>query len=154
MFQFAEMFHPWLFRRLAAPASFSLTASVTNSRSGIPRPAAADFARRKIASGISKVVFMFFYAPIFMGGGQSGQSSVSFLHKLRTAAGRRVRSWGSKGTGPGRIQIPHSLATDGKTLCVADRTNARTPRFNLDGSYLAAGLLRSRSRAARRGSQS
>ena len=47
-----------------------------------------------------------------------------------------MRSWGSKGTGPGRIQIPHSLATDGKTLCVADRTNARTQRFNLDGSYI------------------
>jgi len=35
----------------------SFTASVTNSRSGIPRAAATDLARRKIVSGISKVVF-------------------------------------------------------------------------------------------------
>jgi DNA-binding beta-propeller fold protein YncE len=53
-----------------------------------------------------------------------------------TAAGRRVRSWGSKGTGPGQFQIPHGLATDGKTLYVADRTNARIQLFNLDGSYI------------------
>jgi len=53
----------------------------------------------------------------------------------------------------------HGLATGGKTLYVADRTNARMQRFNLDGSYIGewnhpAGLLRSGSRAARCGSQS
>ena len=94
-----------------------------------------------------------------MGGGQSGQSSVSFLQKPRTAAGRRVRSWGSKGTGPGQFQIPTASLTDGKTLYVADRT---TPAFSTSTwavSYIGewnhpAGLLRSRSRAACCGSQS
>ena len=94
-----------------------------------------------------------------MGGGQSAQSSVSFLQKLRTAAGRRVRSWGSKGTGPGQFQIPTASLTDGKTLYVADRT---TPAFSTSTwavSYIGewnhpAGLLRSRSRAACCGSQS
>ena len=42
---------------LASEASLSLTASVTNSRSGIPRAAATDLARRKTGSGISRVVF-------------------------------------------------------------------------------------------------
>src|SRR5579859_2187569 len=48
----------------AAGAVFNLssTASVTNCRSGMPCSAAFDFARRKIRSGISNVVFM---APIF-----------------------------------------------------------------------------------------
>jgi len=47
-----------------------------------------------------------------------------------------VRSWGSKGTGPGQFQIPTASLTDGKTLYVADRTNARIQRFNLNGSYI------------------
>src|SRR5208283_2585993 len=42
----------------ASDASLSLTASVTNSRKGIPRSAATDLARRKMGSGISNVVFI------------------------------------------------------------------------------------------------
>ena len=53
-----------------------------------------------------------------------------------TADGKRVRAWGSKGTGSGQFQIPHGIATDGKVLYVADRTNARVQRFDLDGRYL------------------
>jgi hypothetical protein len=53
-----------------------------------------------------------------------------------TSDGKRVRAWGSKGTGPGQFQIPHGIATDGKTLYVADRTNARVQRFDLDGHYV------------------
>src|SRR5215470_4858964 len=43
---------------LFSVTSLSFTASVTNSRKGIPRSAAADLARRKIESGISRVVFI------------------------------------------------------------------------------------------------
>src|SRR5712675_346125 len=43
---------------LALAASLSLTASVTNSRRGMPRSAATDLARRKMVSGISSVVFI------------------------------------------------------------------------------------------------
>src|SRR5712672_195309 len=43
---------------LALAASLSLTASVTNSQSGMPRSAATDLARRKMVSGISSVVFI------------------------------------------------------------------------------------------------
>jgi streptogramin lyase len=53
-----------------------------------------------------------------------------------TAAGKRVKVWGSAGSGPGQFQIPHGIATDGKVLYVADRGNARVQRFDLDGRYL------------------
>jgi len=52
-----------------------------------------------------------------------------------TADGKRVKVWGSSGTGPGQFQIPHGIANDGRTLYVADRTNARIQRFDLDGRY-------------------
>jgi sugar lactone lactonase YvrE len=53
-----------------------------------------------------------------------------------TSDGRRVKVWGSAGTGPGQFQIPHGIAYEGKTLYVADRGNSRVQRFDLDGLYL------------------
>ena len=53
-----------------------------------------------------------------------------------TSAGQRVKVWGSSGTGPGQFQIPHGIVYDGKNLLVADRTNARIQRIDLDGKYL------------------
>lgn len=53
-----------------------------------------------------------------------------------SADGKRLKLWGSKGTGPGQFQIPHGIAFDGKVLYVADRTNARVQRFEPDGRYL------------------
>jgi DNA-binding beta-propeller fold protein YncE len=53
-----------------------------------------------------------------------------------SSAGKRVKVWGSAGTGTGQFQIPHGIANDGKTLYVADRGNARIQRFDLDGRYL------------------
>lgn len=53
-----------------------------------------------------------------------------------TAAGQRVKVWGSAGTGPGQFNIPHGIAYEGKTLYVADRGNSRVQRFDLDGHYL------------------
>jgi len=50
--------------------------------------------------------------------------------------GERVKVWGSSGTGPGQFQIPHGIATTGNVIFVADRTNARIQRFDLDGRYL------------------
>lgn len=52
-----------------------------------------------------------------------------------TADGKRVKVWGSAGSGPGQFQIPHGIANDGKILYVADRGNARVQRFDLDGRY-------------------
>ena len=53
-----------------------------------------------------------------------------------TAEGKRVKVWGSAGTGPGQFNIPHGIATQGNTLYVADRGNSRIQRFDLDGRYL------------------
>jgi hypothetical protein len=53
-----------------------------------------------------------------------------------TADGKRVKVWGSKGSGPGEFRIPHGIANDGKVLYVADRENARIQRFDFDGHYL------------------
>jgi DNA-binding beta-propeller fold protein YncE len=53
-----------------------------------------------------------------------------------TAGGKRVKVWGSAGTGPGQFNIPHGIANDGKILYVADRGNSRVQRFDLDGRYL------------------
>ena len=50
--------------------------------------------------------------------------------------GKRVKVWGSAGTGPGQFQIPHGIAYEGNTLYVADRGNSRVQRFDLDGHYL------------------
>jgi len=51
--------------------------------------------------------------------------------------GKRVRVWGSAGTGPGQFQIPHGIAYDRNILYVADRGNSRVQRFDLDGHYLS-----------------
>jgi DNA-binding beta-propeller fold protein YncE len=53
-----------------------------------------------------------------------------------SADGKRVKAWGSAGTGPGQFQIPHGIAIEGGTLYVADRGNSRVQRFDLDGHYL------------------
>jgi hypothetical protein len=54
-----------------------------------------------------------------------------------TADGRRVREWGSAGTGPGQFHLPHSLVIDeNNILYVADRENGRIEEFDLDGKFL------------------
>ena len=53
-----------------------------------------------------------------------------------TAEGKRVKVWGSAGTGPGEFNIPHGIAYQGNTVYVADRGNSRVQRFDLDGRYL------------------
>jgi len=53
-----------------------------------------------------------------------------------SAEGKRVKVWGSAGSGPGQFNIPHGIAYQGNTLYVADRGNSRVQRFDLDGRYL------------------
>jgi len=53
-----------------------------------------------------------------------------------TSGGKRVKVWGSAGTGPGQFQIPHGIAYQANTLFVADRGNSRVQRFDLEGRYL------------------
>jgi sugar lactone lactonase YvrE len=54
-----------------------------------------------------------------------------------TADGRKVREWGSAGTGPGQFHLPHSIVVDeNNILYIADRENGRIEKFDLDGKYL------------------
>jgi len=53
------------------------------------------------------------------------------------ADGKRVREWGTPGTGPAQFRLPHGIAIDNDaTLYVADRENGRIQRFSLDGRYI------------------
>src|SRR3981189_1022342 len=60
---------------LALAASLSSTASVTNSRRGMPRSAAPDFARRKMVSGIFSVVFIKLRSHIYGNSKENGVAS-------------------------------------------------------------------------------
>jgi DNA-binding beta-propeller fold protein YncE len=54
-----------------------------------------------------------------------------------TADGKRLREWGSAGTGPGQFHQPHGIAVDHDgVVYVADRQNGRLQRFDLNGKYL------------------
>ena len=54
-----------------------------------------------------------------------------------TAAGERLREWGSAGSGPGQFRQPHGIAVDdGGIVYVADRQNGRLQRFDPMGKYL------------------
>jgi sugar lactone lactonase YvrE len=52
-------------------------------------------------------------------------------------AGQFVAAWGSVGTEPGQISLPHSIAVDSRgRLYVADRNNARIQVFDQTGRWL------------------
>ena len=45
-----------------------------------------------------------------------------------------VKSWGSKGTGPGQFRIPHAIVADrNNNIYVGDRTNRRVQVFDTEG---------------------
>jgi sugar lactone lactonase YvrE len=47
-----------------------------------------------------------------------------------------VKSWGSKGTGPGQFVIPHAIAIDAQdNVYVGDRTNHRIQVFDTEGTF-------------------
>jgi DNA-binding beta-propeller fold protein YncE len=54
-----------------------------------------------------------------------------------SADGKKLREWGSAGTGPGQFRLPHSIQIDAKGIVyVADRENGRIQRFDRAGTYL------------------
>jgi DNA-binding beta-propeller fold protein YncE len=51
--------------------------------------------------------------------------------------GKFLLAWGTKGTEPGQLQVPHSIAVDGKRrVYVADRSNSRVQVFDENGKPL------------------
>ncbi|MDA1314162.1 MAG: 6-bladed beta-propeller [Acidobacteria bacterium] len=54
-----------------------------------------------------------------------------------TPQGKRISSFGRPGTGPGELNLPHSVAIDeGEIIYVGDRENGRIQRFDRTGKYL------------------
>jgi DNA-binding beta-propeller fold protein YncE len=54
-----------------------------------------------------------------------------------TPDGKKVREWGTAGTGPGQFRLPHSIAVDEAGIVyVADRENGRIQRFDMTGKFL------------------
>jgi DNA-binding beta-propeller fold protein YncE len=56
-----------------------------------------------------------------------------------TRDGKFVRAWGSRGTAPGQLNVPHALAVDSRDrVLVTDRGNQRVQVFDADGNYIAS----------------
>jgi hypothetical protein len=54
-----------------------------------------------------------------------------------SADGKRIRQWGTPGSGPGQFRLPHGITIDKDNIIyVADRENGRVQKFDLDGKFL------------------
>jgi len=63
-----------------------------------------------------------------------------YIHQYDRDA-KWIRTWGGKGTEPGKMQTPHGIWLDNRpgreaSLVVADRANARLQYFTLDGKFI------------------
>lgn len=73
---------------------------------------------------------------IFVGDGHGGQSNARIVKF--SADGKFIKTWGSRGTGPGEFETPHALAMDSQgRLFVGDRGNNRVQIFDQEGNFLA-----------------
>jgi hypothetical protein len=65
---------------------------------------------------------------------------LSYIHQYNAKA-EYIRTWGGKGSAPGRLDCPHGIWLDSRgpqpVLVVADRSNARLQYFSLDGQTLS-----------------
>src|SRR6185503_21066856 len=70
---------------------------------------------------------------IFVADGESTNTRVVKFAK----DGKLIKFWGTKGSGPGQLDVPHSIVMDSKgRLYVANRANVRVEVFDQDGKYL------------------
>ena len=72
---------------------------------------------------------------IFVGDGHGGDSNARIVKFNRD--GKFIKTWGKKGTAPGDIDIPHTLAMDSRgRLFEGDRQNNRIQIFDQNGTLL------------------
>jgi NHL repeat-containing protein len=75
---------------------------------------------------------------IFVSDGHQGCNCASRIVKL-SKDGRFIKEFGTKGSGPGELNMPHTLAMDSRgRLFVGDRTNNRVAIFNQDGTFITS----------------
>jgi DNA-binding beta-propeller fold protein YncE len=69
---------------------------------------------------------------VLQGHGKAESLVLKFDHD-----GNFIKSWGGKGSGPGQLNLPHSLVFDAQGLLyIADRNNARIQVFDAEGNYI------------------
>ena len=72
---------------------------------------------------------------IFVGDGHGGESNARVVKFSKD--GTFIKTWGTRGTGPGEFELPHGLAMDTSgRLFVGDRGNSRVQIFDQDGNFL------------------
>jgi NHL repeat len=71
---------------------------------------------------------------IFISDGESTNARVVKYSK----DGKFITFWGVKGSGPGQLEVPHSIAMDSRgRVYVANRSNKRIEVFEQNGTYLS-----------------
>lgn len=74
---------------------------------------------------------------IFVAEGHSSAATANARILKFDAAGRLLRTWGTKGSGPGELDQPHALAMDSQgRLFVGDRSNNRIQIYDQEGKLL------------------
>jgi len=74
---------------------------------------------------------------VFVGDGHGKETNARIVKFDK--AGKYIKEWGVKGTGPGQFDTPHALAMDSKgRLFVGDRNNNRIQIFDQDGKFIDA----------------
>jgi DNA-binding beta-propeller fold protein YncE len=70
---------------------------------------------------------------IFVADGESSNARIVRY----SAAGKLIKFWGTKGSGPGQLDVPHAIVMDSKgRLYVANRSNKRIEIIDQDGGYV------------------
>jgi sugar lactone lactonase YvrE len=73
---------------------------------------------------------------IFVADGHIADVPVNRIVKF-SKDGTFMKAWGTRGSGPGEFDTPHSLAIDSRgRIFVADRSNSRIQIFDQDGRFL------------------
>ena len=76
---------------------------------------------------------------IFVAEGHSSAATANARILKFDKAGRLLKTWGTKGTGQGKLDQPHALAMESRgRLFVGDRSNNRIQIFDQEGNWLAA----------------
>ena len=74
---------------------------------------------------------------IFVGDGHGGMSNNRIVKFDKT--GKYIKEWGTKGSGPGQFDTPHTLAMDSQgRLFVGNRNNNRIDIFDQDGKFITS----------------